>query len=336
MIRRKFWKPAVVLFFLAPAIGELVSGSAPPAEFFNPFTLTLLAILYGGGAILARELTHRWGKGWPTLLTLGAAYGIIEEGLMVKSFFDPNWMDLDILGVYGRTLGVNWVWAAELTIYHAVISITIPVMLVELLFPDWRDRPWVSPKAFRRLAWLFGLNGVFIFVALTPYRPPFLPYVTAVLVVIWLYRRAKRLPHPRYELPERPSANIWRFFGLGFLGTFSLFFISWVLPNLNFPVPVTLVLLVGLPFWVRWRLLKLIGQDADWPFRQQWALAAGALSFFILLAPILEADNANRPDNTGGMVLIAILLSLFLFWIRRRINRWARPSDSENLAVEAA
>ena len=33
--------PALVLFFLAPAIGELLSGSAPPAEFFNTFTLFL-------------------------------------------------------------------------------------------------------------------------------------------------------------------------------------------------------------------------------------------------------------------------------------------------------
>ncbi len=335
MLRRKLWTPAVVLFFLAPAVGELMSGSAPPAEFFNPFTFTFLAILYGGGAILARELTHRWGKGWPTLLMLGAAYGVIEEGLMVKSFFDPNWIDLDVLGVYGRALGVNWVWTAELTIYHAVFSITIPVMLVGLIFPDWRDRPWVSPKAFRRLAALFVLNGVFIFLALTPYRPPVAPYATAVLVTIWLIRRAKRLPYPRYELTERPSARSWRFFALGFLGTVGLFFFSWALPNLNVPVIFTLALLIALPFWMRWRLLRLIGRGEGWPFRQQWAAAAGALSFFILLAPIMEADNANRPDDTSGMILIAILFSLLLLWIRRRVNRAAPPSEPEHLVVEA-
>ena len=86
--------PALVLFFLAPVIGELLSGSSPPVEFFKPFSLLLLAALYGGGALLARELALRWGKRWPTILTLGLAYGVLEEGLMVKSFFDPAWMDL--------------------------------------------------------------------------------------------------------------------------------------------------------------------------------------------------------------------------------------------------
>lgn len=28
-------------------------------------------------------------------------YNILEEGLMVKSFFDPSWLDLGVLGVYG-------------------------------------------------------------------------------------------------------------------------------------------------------------------------------------------------------------------------------------------
>ena len=93
--------PGFVLFFLAPMVGELLSGSSPPVEFFNPFGLALLSLLYGGGAIIARELMRRWGKGWGALLLLGAAYGIVEEGLMVKSFFDPNWVDLGALGHYG-------------------------------------------------------------------------------------------------------------------------------------------------------------------------------------------------------------------------------------------
>jgi hypothetical protein len=107
MRQKRALSPAVVLFFLAPMVGELLSGSAPPAEFFNPFSLLTLAALYGSGAILARELVQRWGKGWPTLLALGAAHGVLEEGLMVRSFFDPQWVDLGVLGSYGRWAGVN-------------------------------------------------------------------------------------------------------------------------------------------------------------------------------------------------------------------------------------
>ena len=82
MWRRQLLSPGLALFFLSPLIGELLSGSAPPAEFFNPVGFIMLAVLYGGGAILAREMTHRWDKSWPTLLVLGAAYGVAEEGLM--------------------------------------------------------------------------------------------------------------------------------------------------------------------------------------------------------------------------------------------------------------
>jgi hypothetical protein len=116
-----------VLFFLSPITAELLTGSAPPAEFFNPFSLLVLTALYGSGAILVRELALRWRKGWPTILILGAAYGIVEEGLMVKSFFDPQWVDLGPLGVYGRWAEVNWVWSLGLTLFHAVWSIGIPI-----------------------------------------------------------------------------------------------------------------------------------------------------------------------------------------------------------------
>ena len=133
---KRLWNPVLVLYLLSPICGELLSGSQPPLEFFRPLNLIFITAFYGSGALLVRELTRRWGKGWPTLLTLGAAYGIVEEGLAAKSFFDPAWMDLGALGVYGRWVGVNWVWAALLTIFHAVFSISIPVLLTELAFPE--------------------------------------------------------------------------------------------------------------------------------------------------------------------------------------------------------
>ena len=82
--------PIITLALLSPVIAELLSGSSPPLEFFNPFGFILLVGLYGCGVIIVRELSIRWKKGWGSILLLGAVYGIIEEGLAVKSFFDPN------------------------------------------------------------------------------------------------------------------------------------------------------------------------------------------------------------------------------------------------------
>lgn len=102
--------------------------------------------LYGTGALLSREAWVRWGGGPYTLLLLGAAYGIVEEGVMTRSFFCPTWPDLGILAEYGRWIGVNWVWAIQLTIFHAVFSISIPIILVELTFSDLKGRPWLGSK----------------------------------------------------------------------------------------------------------------------------------------------------------------------------------------------
>lgn len=172
-----------------------MSGSAPPAEFFNPFSLLLLSSLYGSGALLVRELKIKWNKGYVSLFLLGVAYGIIEEGLMVKSFFDLGWMDLGILGVYGRWVEVNWVWAEWLTIYHAIFSIGIPITLVELTYPDMRNERWLSNRKLAGVTVLLGVVTMFGCVFLTAYRPPFLQYLLSAGLVGALFLLAWKIPN---------------------------------------------------------------------------------------------------------------------------------------------
>ena len=242
--QRRLCSPALVLLFLAPVLGELLSGSAPPTEFFQPFSFILLTTLYGGGAILARELTHRWEKGWPSLLALGAAYGIAEEGLMAKSFFDPAWMDLGQLATYGRWGGVNWVWVVQLTIFHAVFSIAIPVLLVTLMFPASRTEAWIGRRTFRWLSLLWVASGVFVFLALTPYRPPVVPLLSALLLTVGLVRLARRLPRPACD-PAHVCLRRPLWFGLtGFVGTLGLFFVAWACPVNGVP-PLLALLSLG-------------------------------------------------------------------------------------------
>jgi len=319
-MKRQFLSPALALFLLAPIIGELLSGSMPPAEFFNPINFTLAATLYGSGALLARELAQRWGQGWPSILVLGAAYGIIEEGLAVKSFFDPNWVDLGVLGEYGRWAGVNWVWSLQLTLYHAVFSIAIPILLVNLLFPAQRGQSWISRRMFKVLSVVFSADVVFMYFALTPYRPPWLPYLLAVLGVIGLGVVARRLPQPMFTANR---VNVPRpfWFGLtGFLFTVALFFLADGLPNMNIEPGLTLLLLADLPIVAGWIVLQMSGHGAAWSSQHQLALAAGGLSFFILLAPLQELDTA-RPDNTTGMSLVGLAMALFLVWLSWRVRQ---------------
>ena len=145
------WKPVATLLVLSPAVGELLSGSSPPSQFFNPVSFLLLVGLYGCGALLVREAVARRKLNAVGLLLLGAAYGIVEEGLTCKSFFNPHWTDTGFLSVYGRGWGVNWVWTFGLTVYHMVVSITVPIFLTEALFSGRADGPWL-----RRRGWIFA------------------------------------------------------------------------------------------------------------------------------------------------------------------------------------
>ncbi|MFN2225993.1 MAG: hypothetical protein ACK2UY_06790, partial [Anaerolineae bacterium] len=90
---RTHWPGLILLLLLSPLAAELLSGSAPPAEFFTGWAI-LLVTWYGLGAILCRELSIRWRSGLAGLFLLGAAFGILEEGILIKTFFDPNAIDL--------------------------------------------------------------------------------------------------------------------------------------------------------------------------------------------------------------------------------------------------
>ena len=96
-------KATIFLIFLAPFVGEGLSTSTPVIAWIDPLVIILLVFLYGFGALITRELMIRWGKGsegWLTLLLLGAAYGIIEEGLFLMSFFNPYWEDVGIRRIW--------------------------------------------------------------------------------------------------------------------------------------------------------------------------------------------------------------------------------------------
>jgi hypothetical protein len=313
--------PAITLFFLAPVLGELLLGSAPPAEFFSLFGLTVLPVLYGGGAILVRELVIRWRKGWASLLVLGAAYGIIEEGLMVKSFFDPNWVDIGILGSYGRWLGVNWIWVLELTIYHAVISITIPILLTELIFIGRRNESWIGRKGFIIVLLFFTADIVFGYLALTTYRPDTLLYLLTVIVVIALILLAWRLPRQLFAPKTTALRKPFRYWLIGFLGTVIFFLTFWVVPHTGLPPFITILIGIGLVVLVIWLVMHLSGNGTVWAEMHRFALGTGPLSLFIILTPIHEFVT-DRSDNPAGMTLVGLAVLIFLLWLRRRVKRY--------------
>jgi len=315
--------PVFVLLLLSPAIGELLSGSSPPAEFFQPLAFLMLVVLYGGGATLVRELAVRWEGGWCRILILAAAYGVAEEALICKSFFDPAWPDLGPLAVYGRWLGVNWIWAAQLTVFHAVFSIAIPIALVQLLFPGCRGRPWLRRRHLLALGALWLLNAVLIFTFISSYRPPLAQLLGASLFLAGLIVTARVFPQPRSagSIPLEQARPFW-FALVGFIGTVALFVPVWIASNTTLSPLVALCFIPTLVALVVWGIWRLSARRWSLDPGRQLALIAGSLGFFLLLAPLQQLDR-TRTDDTSGMGLVGLAGAVGLFWLSRRLHATA-------------
>lgn len=72
----------LTLALLSPLTAEVLTGSTPILPFLFPTTILYQVLFYGSGALLIREAVRRRGLGWPSIVLLGGAYGILEEGLV--------------------------------------------------------------------------------------------------------------------------------------------------------------------------------------------------------------------------------------------------------------
>lgn len=152
--------PALGLFFLSPLVAEFLLGNLPikllPA-------LVILAPLYGGGALLIRETVRRTGRGWPSILVLGMAYAIFEEGFATQSLFNPDYLSLR-LGLlwpaFIPALGIGAWWTLWMFNVHAIWSIATPIALVEACVPDRARAPWLGRGGLIVVGFVFLFGAV--------------------------------------------------------------------------------------------------------------------------------------------------------------------------------
>ena len=309
--------PIITLLILAPLLGEMVSGSSPPSEYFQPITFLILTMLYGTGAVIIREVARRWKKGWISILLMGMAYGIFEEGVIVRSFFDSEWQDLGQLAVYGRWISVNWIWSIALTIFHAVVSISIPIAITELIFPKKKDALWLSKKELIIFIAIFLMNV--LLGPLLGMKSTTAGIMASNISILGLVFLAYKWPAFSEKNMFGKAASQWKIFFTGSLLMAGLIVGMWLFPLLSIPWIITFFFLGGLP-WIGIRLFSRLGAN-QWIEKQQWACVTGLLIPWLLLAVFSELDNATRPDDTSGMILTALLFFTFLIIIRIMIYR---------------
>ena len=74
--------PAVLLMLFAPLLTEVLPGAT---RFSSIFVLPIEIAVWGGGAVLIREIVRRNGLGWQSLLLLGLALAVAEECLIQQT-----------------------------------------------------------------------------------------------------------------------------------------------------------------------------------------------------------------------------------------------------------
>ena len=311
--------PGLLLLVLSPIVAEYLLGD---------FTVRQLALvlvfltLYGGGALLIREVTRRTGRGWPTILVLGAAYALIEEGFTTQSLFNPNYAGARLLDYgYIPWLGTSLHWTVFVLSIHVIWSVATPIAIVEALSGDRRTTPWLGRVGLAVTAalYLLGVAATTAFSLQTYHYVPSAAQLAAVAVLVvaavaaafLVFRPA--VPEPRAGWTPAP----W------LAGLVALALSSALLiidgDSQGRGVPAALSVLGMLACEVIAIVLFAVWSRRDgWGPLHPLAMATGAvltyawlsLSAFLLRGETNLAVRVNAVDVVGQIVLVAAVLAL--------------------------
>jgi hypothetical protein len=333
------WAPILFLVFLTPCV-EFLTGSTQlvpaltvPSVAFTFFVITWPT--YALPVLLIREAVVAWNKWIASLLALGISYGALNEGLLAKTYFAVTPTSPVLGGGVGVWLGINWPWVTEITLFHMIVSISVPVVLSFLIFPETRNVRFLTPRTVRwfiaivliEVLGIMALQSIFslTFRALLPLMV--LP-VGILLLGIYLARRLP-VPEPDRHLTARFSRpRVLIAAGLVF------FFVTFIPVLAFFPVPFV-------PDWVPGMLLwKLGGPAAVIATIYPVGLAYLALRFFaryslteiqvlsvltgVMLIPLTTA-LAIHDLPSGDWLAAAVYIAAIVVAARRIRARAAGP-----------
>jgi hypothetical protein len=289
---------------------------------------------------LIREVVRQKGGGWPAIVVLAAAFGVIVEGLATQSLFNPDYAHQHLLSTgFVPALGIAIPWTVYVLSIQVIWSICTPIALVECMFPDRRTQPWLRTPGLIIIAVLYVLGVAAAAVttwATFPYMAPPSRLIGAGIVAVALIiagvlvMRRRRLERPAAQaLGRAPAAWI--------VGVASAIAASIVViaPHLPAAVLRTLTILVVEAAAVI--TITLWSRRSGWGNSQILALGAGALFAYAWHAFV------GRPAfDSAGIVRVRIsnvvfaALAAAAVWIAARRIRAADSSvkdDSRGASV---
>jgi len=305
--------PAFVLVFLAPFVGEVLLGNTPLRLILG---YLIVLPMYGFGALFIRELSRRSGRGWPTILILGVAYGVAEEGLADMSLFNPNFLGLHLLS-YGNLFGIGWPWWFFVLTLHAVWSIGVSIALAEALFARRGEYPWLGRKGLVISGVVFVLGVVLVhFVGGEGYQLSVGQLVLSLVLVALIAAVAFLVPTRRatQAIDPRQTPSPWLAGAAAFVLTSAFMAVTRLSYSLKLPAAVLILvyfLLYGLASFAVWRWSRRVG----WSAEHKFALAAGALLTYAWYGFVQAPHDAL--DLIGQAIFALLALGILILAGRR-------------------
>ena len=320
--------PAVGLFFLAPLVAEYLLGDLPitllPA-------LVILAPMYGGGALLIREIARRRGRGWPTIFALALAYAVFEEAFTTQTLFNPNYLHLNLhllAPAYLSALGISVWWTIFVLTLHTVWSISVSIALVEALVPSRATTPWLGGIGLTVTTVLF-LFGAASSTGMTLKQDRFLAtptqFLCAAICCVAAIAIAFLVPHGRARGVDGTAPSPW-LPGAAALIAGSIFMTvvkewGWATVGIYVVLDVAMIVLVR-----RW------SRSEGWGNLHRLALAGGAALAYgwhaFIQSPVVgNGDTVLRVGNAVFFVGLVVLLT-----VAARRNRGLLPPQRQQAA----
>ena len=340
-LRAPLWRrlgPVAALLLLSPYCAEFLVGYqggyvTQPAGLL--IGVLIAAPLYGSIAVLIREVARRLNRGWPTILLLSAAFGVVQAGLIDQSLFNhgslrdsPYWEDMRTVmpGV-----DVDYHQFLVFVVGHMIWSFAAPIAVVEAAFPNQARRTWLGPVGLGVMMILYlGAAAVFHndLVVQQQFRASNLQLGAAIALTAILILAAFFLsPQRRIGTKEAPRPALVGIVVFALLAGYmsALEFVD-VAP---WPAVSSAMLELGLLGWLLWRW----SGQAGWNPTHVLAAASAPLFLYALMAFAVPPVGGVTPAMkyaSNGIVLVAITIGLA--WISWRNARSAARVSSENEA----
>ncbi len=288
---------ALLLMIVTVLTAEIVSGSTPLFAFLKLPVLVIYTGFYGLGALLIREVAIRRNLNYGSVLLLGAAFGVLEEGILLKSWFDPTWMGAHITSKALRVCGIAVLQPFANVAFHAVVSITAPIVLVESMTSR---NPWLSRRAFK-ICFLAFVGFALLMLSFNyDYKIRGWHYLLGFACLgVFLKAGFGKVKMGGTKILSPPK--LWV---LGVIFVVLLFTIFYTLSNAG----ISWVVILGLALFlyvIYWRTYSRL----QWSPNHYFAAAAGVITGLVPIVAVMAGSNSSKiPNFVVALLFVTILL----------------------------